>query len=122
VSLDGWDDVLDFDYATPTESLRMMRLERDAKAELIGLRDSIDNIDASTIYLLAERFKCTGQVGLLKARHYLPVIDLEREKEQVARLRAIASSAGLDPEFAEKFLTFVIRAVVRNHEVAKKQT
>jgi chorismate mutase len=111
---------LDYDYATPKESLGMINLEADVTAELIGLRDSIDNIDASTIYLLAERFKCTGQVGVLKARHDLPVTDPEREKEQVARLRAIASSAGLDPEFAEKFLAFVIRAVVRNHEVARE--
>jgi chorismate mutase len=84
--------------------------------ELLRLRDSIDNIDAALIYLLAERFKCTQQVGHLKARLGLPPSDPAREREQVARLRALAEGAKLDPEFAEKFLAFVVREVIRHHE------
>ena len=34
--------------------------------ELLRLRDSIDNIDAALIHLLAERFKCTQAVGEYK--------------------------------------------------------
>lgn len=41
-------------------------------AELTRLRESIDNIDAAVVHMLAERFKCTQQVGVLKARHQLP--------------------------------------------------
>ena len=42
--------------------------ERDAAlSELLGIRSSIDNIDAALIHLLAERFKFTQQVGRLKA-------------------------------------------------------
>ena len=37
--------------------------------ELLRLRDSIDNIDAALIHLLAERFKCTQAVGEYKANH-----------------------------------------------------
>ena len=40
-----------------------------AMAELQDIRNSIDNIDASIIHLLAERFRCTQKVGVLKARH-----------------------------------------------------
>jgi chorismate mutase len=98
------------------ETFAMIKLEADAQAELSDLRASIDNIDAAMVYLLAERFRCTGKVGLLKARHDLQPTDKSREKEQAARLRAIASSANLDPEFAERFLAFVIGTVVRNHE------
>ncbi|NED88121.1 chorismate mutase, partial [Streptomyces sp. SID11233] len=47
----------------------------DARAELLRLRDSIDNIDAAVIYMLAERFKATQQVGHLKAAHQLPPAD-----------------------------------------------
>ena len=36
--------------------------------------------------------------------------------EQIARLRRLADEAGLDPEFAQKFLTFVVSEVVRHHE------
>jgi chorismate mutase len=84
--------------------------------ELTALRDSIDNIDAALIYLLAERFKCTQQVGRLKATLKLPPADKAREAQQIARLRALAEGARLDPEFAEKFLAFVIREVIQHHE------
>ncbi len=84
--------------------------------ELVRLRESIDNIDAALIYLLAERFKCTQSVGELKARLGLPPADPGREAQQIARLRALAEGAKLDPEFAEKFLAFVIREVIHHHE------
>jgi len=32
-------------------------------AELERLRASIDNIDAALVHMLAERFKCTREVG-----------------------------------------------------------
>lgn len=84
--------------------------------ELARLRHSIDNIDAALIYLLAERFKATKQVGVLKARQGLPASDPGREERQVARLRALADSADLDPVFAEKFLAFIVEEVIRHHE------
>ena len=37
------------------------------EAQLTSLRQSIDNIDAALVHLLAERFKFTQQVGRLKA-------------------------------------------------------
>jgi len=84
--------------------------------ELQRLRASIDNIDAALICMLAERFKCTQEVGRLKARLGLPPSDKTREAEQVARLRALAEGAHLDPEFAEKFLAFVVKEVIQHHE------
>ena len=84
--------------------------------ELIELRDSIDNIDAALIHLLAERFKCTKRVGEFKALAGLPPADPERERRQITRLRTLAVAAKLDPEFAEKFLTFIVKEVIRHHE------
>lgn len=88
--------------------------------ELKRLRDSIDNIDAALVYLLAERFKCTKAVGMLKAELDLPSGDPNREAQQIARLRGLAQSAHLDPDFAEKFLSFIITEVIRHHDAAKK--
>jgi chorismate mutase len=89
--------------------------------ELAELRHSIDNIDAAVLHLLAERFKCTRKVGALKARLDLPPADPAREAQQIARLRALAAEADLDPEFAEKFLNFLVTEVIRHHEIIRRE-
>ncbi len=87
----------------------------DARAELLRLRASIDNLDAALVHLLAERFKCTEAVGRLKARAGMEPADPAREAVQIARLRRLSETSGLDPEFAEKFLNLVISEVIQNH-------
>jgi len=81
-------------------------------------RKSIDNFDAILIHTLAERFRKTKQVGALKAEHKFPASDPAREKQQVERLRRLAERSDLDPDFAEKFLEFVIREVIQHHKQA----
>ena len=93
-----------------------MTRDTDIKTKLAAYRDSIDNIDASLVFMLAERFKITKKVGYYKKEHALPPADPAREQEQIARLRELARSAKLDPEFSEKFLHFVINEVIRHHE------
>ena len=83
---------------------------------LSSYRQSIDNIDAALVFMLAERFKVTQAVGRHKAEHGLPPADPMREVEQIARLRALARDANLDPDFSEKFLRFIIDEVIRHHE------
>ena len=90
-------------------------------ATLAAYRDSIDNIDAALVFMLAERFKITQAVGRYKASAGLPPADPGREAQQVARLRALAESAKLDPEFSEKFLRFIIDEVIRHHSRAQQQ-
>lgn len=87
-----------------------------AAALLKEHRDSIDRLDAILVYTLAERFKHTQSVGRLKADHDLPPSDPSREASQIERLERLAREADLDPEFARKFLTFVIAEVIRHHE------
>lgn len=84
--------------------------------ELEVLRGSIDNLDAAIICLLAERFKITQRVGELKASRGLAPADPDREELQINRLRELAATANLDPEFAEKWLNFVVAEVVRHHQ------
>lgn len=87
-----------------------------ATEQLANYRVSIDNIDAALIHMLAERFRCTKAVGELKAAHGLPPADPAREAQQIARLRQLAKESHLDPDFAEKFLNFVVKEVIRHHE------
>jgi chorismate mutase len=96
-----------------------MSADTKSHPELLRLRASIDNIDAALVHLLAERFKCTQAVGEYKATHALPPADPAREAEQIARLRTLARQAKLDPDFAEKFLNFIVTEVIRHHEAIR---
>ena len=83
-------------------------------------RESIDRLDAILVFTLAERFKHTQAVGKLKAEHALPPSDPAREARQIERLENLAKEAKLDPEFAKKFLNFIISEVIRHHEKFQK--
>ena len=90
-------------------------------AELLaGHRASIDRLDAILVYTLAERFKHTQAVGRLKAEHNLPPADKAREASQIERLEWLSKEADLDPEFAKKFLKFIIQEVIQHHQEHQK--
>lgn len=93
----------------------------DPMTRLLELRRSIDNFDAALIHVLAERFRCTQAVGRLKAEFDLPPADPDREARQVARLRRLAEEADLDSDFAEAFLNFIIKEVIRHHEAFRDE-
>ena len=100
------------DTAPSDDAARAAELLRDHRA-------SIDRLDAILVYTLGERFKHTQSVGRLKATHDLPPSDPAREAQQIDRLERLAREADLDPEFARKFLAFVISEVIRHHEAHK---
>jgi chorismate mutase len=91
-------------------------MDKEIAAKLGALRQSIDNVDAALVHMLAERFQFTQQVGRLKAQAGLPASDKQREADQIARLRRLAEEANLDPAFAEEFLNFIVAEVIRHHE------
>ncbi|MBJ7537270.1 chorismate mutase [Marinomonas transparens] len=85
------------------------------------LRSSIDNIDNAIVAMLAERFKVTNKVGHYKAENNLPAQDVGREQQQYERMQALAFQYGLDPEFAQHFLSVIVTQVVENHkEIAQE--
>lgn len=84
--------------------------------ELAQLRGSIDNFDAALVHILAERFRATKRVGVLKAELQLPPADPAREERQIARLHALCDESGLDPEFAKRFMRFIVDEVIRHHQ------
>ena len=83
----------------------------DAVAKIAALRQSIDNVDTAIVSLLAERFKYTSQVGVLKARAGFAPADY-----QIERLHRIAVDAGLDPDIAEMYREFVVTEAKRRHK------
>jgi chorismate mutase len=92
-------------------------MDNDMSDEILNrYRESIDNIDAALVFMLAERFKVTQAVGEYKATSSLPPADPAREDRQIERLRQLAKDAKLDPDFTEKFLRFIIDEVIRHHQ------
>lgn len=89
--------------------------------DLWRLRRSIDNIDAALVHMLAERFRVTREVGVLKAVRRMQPVDVSREEAQVAKLRGLADRAGLDADFAEDFIRRVMAEVVRQHEAIARE-
>ena len=100
--------------------MTVMETPLDATAKAAQLlrehRESIDRLDAILVFTLAERFKHTQAVGRLKAAHGLPPSDPTREAQQITRLVELSEKADLDPEFAQKFLAFIIQEVIKHHE------
>lgn len=114
--------IIAMSHLLQTQKASHQETKEEAFSALLRIRDTIDNIDAALIYMLAERFRCTKEVGHLKAKYHLPPADPQREEEQISRLRYLASQARLDPDFAEKFLNFIIHEVIRHHEAIAKNT
>ena len=75
-----------------------------------------EKINRAIVSLLAERFKYTSQVGVLKARAGFAPADYQREHAQIERLHRIADEAGLDPEIAEMYREFVVTEAKRRHK------
>ncbi len=98
--------------ATQSDTGRAAALLKDHRA-------SIDRLDAILVYTLGERFAHTQAVGKLKAEHDLPASDPDREATQIQRLEDLAKRADLDPEFAKKFLNFIIQEVIHHHKQHK---
>ena len=98
----------------------MTEISNSVKNKLISHRKSIDRLDTVLLYALAERFKHTQAVGILKAQNNLEPSDLEREEKQIERLELLSADADLDPIFAKKFLSFIIAEVIRHHESLQK--
>lgn len=90
-------------------------MNREHENVLARFRASIDNLDAALIYILAERFRVTREVGAYKAAHHLPAASAERKRAQVRRLRELAKSAQLDPDLAERVFLLITSEVVRHH-------
>jgi len=90
--------------------------KQEIPQELLQIRQSIDNFDAALIHILAERFRLIRRVSHLKAERGMHPVDPERERQQALRLRKLAVESGLNPDFAENILRFIIREALRDHE------
>lgn len=66
--------------------------------EVEGLRTEIDRLNADIIEKLAERVEVARQIGEVKHRYGLPIVDRRRESKVYERIRESARKRGLYPE------------------------
>ena len=76
----------------------------------------MQNQDEARVAGSADRGVSGVPAELAEARATIDNIDAALE-----RLRTLAASSGLDPDFAEKFLGFMVREVIRHHEDIKAE-
>lgn len=107
----GWRDTTIDDAQEQTNPQTAQAVER-----IKQLRQSIDNVDTAIVSLLAERFKYTAEVGVLKAQAGFAPEDRERENRQAARLKEVAVNAGLDPNIEENYREFVVTEAKKRHQ------
>lgn len=86
---------------------------------LADYRETIDNLDAAIVHLLAERFRVTGRIGMLKHEENIPAGDPDRESAQLRRLGEIARSSGLDPAVVDIVFPPIMAEVRRRHDLLR---
>jgi len=74
-----------------------------------GLRTEIDRLNADIMEKLAERVEVARQIGEVKRRHGLPIVDRRREAKVYERIRESARKRGLDPEGVVRVFKEIIR-------------
>ena len=105
---------------TPEQLRDLLRCLRVCRADiasgserLASLRAEIDNIDERLLSLLAERMAVTDEVGRLKQREGMPVVQPERYNALMGLRSDEAAARGLDPAFVRAVLAAIHEESVR---------
>ena len=80
---------------------------------LESLRSRLDDVDHRLVEALAERQRLVADVAALKANPALPLQDVDRERDLLARVSALAEAEGLDSYFVESLYRRILEHSVR---------
>lgn len=94
-------------------SLKLRHTPAEAPDRLESLRAEIDSIDDRLIALLAERMAVTDEVGRLKQREGIPVVQPERYNALIGRRTDAGATQGLNPDFVRAVLAAIHEESVR---------
>lgn len=83
-----------------------------SEESLDSLRERIRLLDLELIERAAERVELARQVGEIKRRQKLSIVDYDQERVVLERARSEADVRGLDPRVAEDLFAGLIRASV----------
>jgi chorismate mutase/prephenate dehydratase len=89
----------------------MSAVNKEAQAMLAPLRKEIDDLDQKLLELVQRRARAAIELGKLKKKNNLPIMDLVREKQIMSRLAgSIQPGDGLSIEAASSVFNEIIKA------------
>lgn len=81
--------------------------------ELTELRNKIDDVDEKIVGLLAERFRLVGEISKVKVKLKIPVVDVEREKQILVRVKKLAQNYKVNANLVEEIFKKIISCCTR---------
>jgi chorismate mutase / prephenate dehydratase len=86
--------------------------------QVVGLRKSLDDIDAVIVSALGERARLARQIAVAKSDGEGPVRDLDRETALLQHRSAFGERVGLDPGFVRRIFREILDDSVRRQHDA----
>ena len=84
--------------------------------EIGELRKEIDRLNIEIIDRIKERIEVAIQIGAVKHRYGMPIIDSEREKIVYERARTLAEQRSINPDAIERIFKEIVSMCVTAEE------
>ncbi|MDN5248544.1 chorismate mutase [Bartonella sp. TP] len=88
----------------------------DKNNKLLDLRESINDLDAALIHILAQRFRIIRDIAILKRQEGRPVLDEARQKTHIASLQQTGADRKLDKDFINELFSLIMKRSVKEQE------
>ena len=77
--------------------------------EIEELRKEINRLNTEIVEKLAQRVEVAKEIGAVKKRRGLPIVDRGRETRVIEQVKGLAPPLGLDADGAERVFREIIR-------------
>jgi chorismate mutase/prephenate dehydratase len=77
-------------------------------SEIEGMRGRLDEVDASIVTLLSERFQLIDEIARMKQRGRVELQDADRENALLARVAQLAEAADLNPALVQRIFREIL--------------
>lgn len=81
------------------------------------LRGTIDQIDEKIIYLLKERMNIVSEIGKIKKKNSLPILDKKRKAELLEINKNFAHKTGISKNLIEKIFSLIHDEAVKLQKI-----
>lgn len=82
------------------------------QSEIQRLRTVIDRIDADLVGLLAERLEISREIGELKRRNNVTILQMDRWNQVLEEVKSLGAEKGVDSELVARLFTLIHEASV----------